>query len=66
MVLALGSVFAGLFALPWLRDQLAIVVLPAHLFALSVGIAASGSVLLLLAWLVSRLIATRNSEPLPR
>jgi cation-transporting ATPase E len=66
MVLALGSVFAGLFALPWLRDQLAIVVLPAHLFALSVGIAASGSVLLLLAWPVSRLIATRNSEPLPR
>ncbi len=28
MVLALASVFAGLFALPWLRDQLAIVVLP--------------------------------------
>jgi cation-transporting P-type ATPase E len=66
MVLGLGSVFAGLFALPWLRDQLAIVVLPAHLFALSVGIAASGSVLLLLAWPVSRLIPTRNRESLPR
>jgi len=66
MVLALASVFAGLFALPWLRDQLAIVVLPAHLFALSVGIAASSSVLLLLAWPVSRLIPTRNREPLPR
>jgi len=66
MVLALASVFAGLFALPWLRDQLAIVVLPAHLFALSVGIAAFSSVLLLLAWPVSRLIPTRNREPLPR
>jgi len=59
-------VFAGLFALPWLRDQLAIVVLPAHLFALSVGIAAFSSVLLLLAWPVSRLIPTRNREALPR
>ena len=64
MVLALAAVFAGLFTLPWLRDQLAIVVLPAHLVALSVGIAAVGCVLLLLAWPISRLPAG-NREPKP-
>jgi cation-transporting ATPase E len=64
MVLALAAIFAGLFTLPWLRDQLAIVVLPAHLVALSVGIAAVGCVLLLLAWPISRLPAG-NREPKP-
>jgi hypothetical protein len=65
MVLALAGVFAGLFTLPWLRDQLAIVVLPAHLLALSVGIAAAGCVLLLLAWPISRLIPAGNRDPVP-
>lgn len=63
MVLALVAVFAGLFTLPWLREQLAIVVLPVHLVALSVGFAAVGSVLLLLAWPISRLIPAGNREP---
>jgi cation-transporting P-type ATPase E len=65
MVLALAAVFAGLFTLPWLRDQLAIVVLPVHLVALSVGIAAAGCVLLLLAWPISRLRSSRHGEPQP-
>jgi hypothetical protein len=65
MVLALAAVFAGLFTLPWLRDQLAIVVLPLHLVALSVGIAAVGCGMLLLAWPISRLIPAGNSEPMP-
>ena len=50
MVLALAAAFAALFALPWLRGQLAIVVLPATLFALSLGIAAVGCGLLLAVW----------------
>jgi cation-transporting ATPase E len=50
MVLALAAAFAALFTLPVLREQLAIVVLPAGLFALSVGVAATGCGLLLAAW----------------
>ncbi|HUZ51436.1 MAG TPA: HAD-IC family P-type ATPase [Streptosporangiaceae bacterium] len=54
MVLALAAVFAALFTLPWLRGQLALVVLPAHLLALTVGIAAVGCAALLLAWPAAR------------
>jgi cation-transporting ATPase E len=54
MVAALAAAFAGLFTLPWLRGQLAIVVLPAHLLWLSLGIAAAGCLVLLLAWPLSR------------
>jgi cation-transporting P-type ATPase E len=50
MVLALAAAFACSFTLPWLRGQLAIVVLSAHLLWLSIGIAAVGCLLLLLAW----------------
>ncbi len=50
MVLALAAAFAALFTLPWLRGQLAIVVLPGGLFALSLGIAAAGCGALLAAW----------------
>ncbi|HYS32839.1 MAG TPA: HAD-IC family P-type ATPase [Streptosporangiaceae bacterium] len=50
MVLALAAAFAALFTLPWLRGQLAIVVLPAGPFALSLGIAAAGCGALLAAW----------------
>jgi cation-transporting P-type ATPase E len=50
MVLGLAAVFAGLFTLPWLRGQLAIVVLPPGIFALSLAIAAVGCALLLAAW----------------
>jgi cation-transporting ATPase E len=57
MVLTLAVAFAALFTLPWLRGQLAIVLLPAGLFALSVGIAAAGCGLLLLAWPLARRVA---------
>ena len=56
MVLALAAAFVGLFTLPWLRAQLALVVLPPHLLALSVGVAASGCGALLLAWPTTRRI----------
>jgi len=59
MVLALAAAFAALFALPWLRGQLAIVVLPAALFALSLGVAAVGCGLLLAVWPLAR--STRTS-----
>jgi len=54
MVLALAAAFAFSFTLPWLRGQLAIVVLPAHLLWLSLGIAAAACLLLLLAWPLSK------------
>jgi cation-transporting ATPase E len=54
LVLALAAVFAALFTLPWLRGQLALVVLPAHLLAVTAGIAAAGSAALLLAWPAAR------------
>ena len=54
MVLALAAAFAALFALPWLRGQLALVVLPAHLLAVTAGIAAVGCVALLMAWPAAR------------
>jgi cation-transporting P-type ATPase E len=57
MVLTLATAFAGLFAQPWLRAQLAIVVLPAHVLGLSLGIAATCCVLLLLAWPLSRRVS---------
>lgn len=60
MVLTLAAVFAALFALPWLRGQLAIVVLPAHVLALSLGIAAAGCGALLLAWPVTRRAFRKN------
>ena len=61
MVLALAGAFAALFTVPWLRGQLAIVVLPAHLLGLCVGIAAVGCVLLLLAWPISRRVAAHEN-----
>jgi cation-transporting ATPase E len=57
MVLALAAAFAGLFTLPWLRVQLAMVVLPLHLLGLSLGVAALGCVLLVLAWPLSRQVS---------
>lgn len=57
MVLTLATAFAALFAQPWLRTQLAIVVLPAHVLGLSLGIAAICCVLLLLAWPLSRRVS---------
>ncbi len=54
MVLALAAAFGALFSLPWLRGQLALVVLPAHLLALTAGIAAAGCAALLLAWPAAR------------
>jgi cation-transporting P-type ATPase E len=54
MVLALAAVFAGLFTLPWLRGQLAIVVLPPGIFALSLAVAGAGCGLLLAAWPLAR------------
>ncbi len=56
MVLALAGAFAGLLAVPWLRDQLALVLLPQHLLWLCAVIAAAGFGALVAAWLaVSRL-----------
>jgi len=61
MVLALAAAFAGLFTVPWLRDQLALVLLPQHLLWLMVVIAAAGFGVLLAAWLaVSRLWPART------
>ena len=54
MILALAAVFTALLTLPWLRGQLALVVLPAHLLAVTGGIAAVGCVGLLLAWPAAR------------
>ena len=54
MIAALAAAFTALFTLPWLRGQLALVVLPAHLLALTGGIAAVGCAGLLLAWPVAR------------
>jgi cation-transporting ATPase E len=54
MVLALAAVFAGLFTLPWLRGQLAIVVLPPGILALSLAVAAAGCGLLFAAWPLAR------------
>ncbi len=45
MVAALAAIFAGLFALPWLRDQLALVLLPAHSWWMCAVIIAGGFVL---------------------
>src|SRR5215469_3873001 len=59
MVLALAVLFAGLFTLPWLRGQLAIVVLPPGTFALSLAIAAAGCGLLLAAWPLARRASPR-------
>ena len=60
MVATLAAVFAALFAWPWLRGQLALVLLPAHLLALTVGIAAIGCVALLVAWPAARRILREN------
>ena len=59
MVLALAALFAGLFTMPWLRGQLAIVVLPPGTFALSLAIAAAGCGLLLAAWPLARRASPR-------
>ena len=62
MVLALAGVFAALFALDWLRVQLAIVVLPPPVLAFSVGVAAAGFGALLLIWpATDRLIPGRRA-----
>ncbi|MHB1596457.1 MAG: HAD-IC family P-type ATPase [Streptosporangiaceae bacterium] len=53
LVLALAGVFAALFALPWLRDQLAIVVLRPAILAFSIGVAIAGFGILLMAWPVA-------------
>ncbi len=50
LVLALAGVFAALFALPWLRQQLAIVVLPPAILAFSIGVAVAGFGILLVVW----------------
>ena len=50
MVLALAGIFAALFTVPWLRTQLAIVVLPPAILGFSLGIAGAGFAILLLAW----------------
>ena len=50
LVLALAGVFAALFALPWLRVQLAIVVLPPAILAFSIGVAVAGFGILLVVW----------------
>jgi cation-transporting ATPase E len=55
MVLALAGAFAAVFTLPWLRQQLALVLLPQSLLWLCVAIAAAGFGVLIAAWLtVSR------------
>jgi hypothetical protein len=58
MVLALAAAFACSFTLPWLRGQLAIVVLSAHQLWLSIGIAAVGCLLLLLAWPLAKRVGS--------
>ena len=64
MVLALAAAFAAAFTLPWLRGQLAIAVLPADLFALSLAIAAAGCALLLAAWPLARQVGSaRSGQP---
>jgi cation-transporting ATPase E len=56
MVLALACAFAAVFTLPWLREQLALVLLPQDLLWLCLAIAAAGFGVLLAAWFaVSRL-----------
>ena len=52
MVLALAGAFAALFALPWLRHQLALTVLPAEVLWPCVAIAAVGFVMLIALWAV--------------
>lgn len=62
MVLALGGAFAALFALPWLREQLALALLPQRVIWLCVVVAAVGFGLLLVSWpLVDRLTLRRSS-----
>ncbi|HEX9031798.1 MAG TPA: HAD-IC family P-type ATPase, partial [Streptosporangiaceae bacterium] len=63
MVLALAGVFAALFAVPWVRDKLAIVVLPPGVLLLCLGIAAVGCGVLLLAWPLARRAFPQFSPP---
>jgi cation-transporting ATPase E len=61
MVLALGAVFAALFAVPPLRDALALVLLPQRLFWFSAALALAGFGSLLIAWpLAGRLFRARR------
>ncbi|HVB41702.1 MAG TPA: HAD-IC family P-type ATPase [Streptosporangiaceae bacterium] len=54
MLAALTGIFAALFAVPWLRGQLALVLLTADVLALCLAIAAVGCVALVGAWAVAR------------
>jgi cation-transporting ATPase E len=69
MVLALAGAFAGLFSVSWLRTQLAVIVLPAGLLALSLGLAAAGCAALPAAWMLARghhLAAGQRTTPASR
>jgi cation-transporting ATPase E len=50
MVLALAGAFAALFALPWLRHQLALTLLPAEVLWSCVAVAAVGFCILITLW----------------
>jgi len=50
MVLALAAAFGAVFTIPWLRDQLALVLLPQGLLWLCVAIVAGAFGLLIAAW----------------
>jgi len=63
MVAALAAAFAGLFALPWLRHQLALTVLPDPVLWLCLAIAAAGFGVLLVLWpAVARVSWLRSAE----
>jgi cation-transporting ATPase E len=63
MVVALAASFAGLFAWPWLRHQLALTVLPAEVLWLSLALAAAGFGVLLVLWpVVERVSWLRPAE----
>jgi cation-transporting ATPase E len=54
LVLAMAGAFAGLFAIPWLRGQLALRLLPAPLLGGALGVAAAGMLFVLLGWQLAR------------
>ncbi len=58
MVLALAGVFVALFALPWLRVQLALVLLAPHVLWLCLAIVAAGFGVLVAAWLGTAWLGT--------
>src|ERR1700722_17392437 len=66
MILGLAGIFVALFAWPWLRVQLALVLLPQRVFWYCIVLAVAGFGVLLAAWpLTDRLLARRLRSDRP-